>query len=294
MAINIDHNNFISFNSNLSHNVKQMASKLRGAVTEVSEGGERFTRDKLTSPVDVPDVVASQHADTVVSDISHNRRSGFPVDFVHTVMLDSEDKLRLLADPTSEYCTEVAAMFNRKIDDIILDTLLGDAYTGKNGTTTLALPSSQQIAHGSAALTVAKLQSARKILAQAHVDFDRDKMNLVVNASGMEDLQSASELKSTDFVAYQSVQSGQVPMVMGFKVMEAERITSYTGASAASTNRPAIVFSKDAVILNMVKDIYGEVVKNPSKNNNWQITYKMTVAALRLHDEKVVDIRFQE
>lgn len=294
MTINIDHNFYAHFNANLAHNVKQMSSKLRGAVMEVSEGGERFTRDKLTSPVDVPDVVASRHANTVVSDISHNRRSGFPVDFVHTVMLDEEDKLRLLADPTSAYNTEVAAMFNRKIDDIIIEALLGNAYTGKNGTTTLALPAAQQITHDTVGLTAAKLRTARQTLMAGNVDLDRERMTLVTSSKGYEDLLNETDLKSTDFVNFQSTADGRVPRVLGFDIMNCERLTSYTGTSAATTNRPAIIFSKDAVILNVMKDISGEVVKNPERNNNWQITYKMTVAALRLHDEKVIDVRYQE
>ena len=53
------------------------------------------------------------------------------------------------------------------MDDSIIAALGGTASTGKDGSTSTALPSAQKIVHGSAGLTIAKLVSAKRYLTKA-------------------------------------------------------------------------------------------------------------------------------
>ena len=50
------------------------------------------------------------------------------------------------------------------MDDEIISALIGSANTGKTGSTSVALPAAQKIAHGSAGLTIAKLVEAKQKL----------------------------------------------------------------------------------------------------------------------------------
>ena len=52
----------------------------------------------------------------------------------------------------------------RAMDDAIIDAASGNAFGGVAGGTTVALPSGQKIAHGSAGLSVTKLIEAKEIL----------------------------------------------------------------------------------------------------------------------------------
>ena len=50
----------------------------------------------------------------------------------------------------------------RAMDDAIISAATGNALGGVSGGTTIALPSAQKVAHGSAGLTLAKLLDAKR------------------------------------------------------------------------------------------------------------------------------------
>jgi hypothetical protein len=273
---------------------KQLSSKLRQSVTEKATKGKDYNVERLDNPNATLAVVSSRHADTSISDLDHSRRVAFAKSYARAYMIDDEDKVRMLADPTSEYVQEIAGEFNRTIDDVIIEAFLGNANSGETGSTTVALPAGQQIAHSTAGLTLAKLKQARKILLSNNVDLDRDTAFVATNAAGWEDLLTDTGLVSRDFVSTLPNETGELPQIAGFKIIHCERLSSYAGTSAASTNRPAIVFTKKALHLAMGQNMKLSVKERADKNDNVQILLKATFGAVRVHDEKVVDVRFQE
>lgn len=294
MTINIDHNFVRQFGDTFEQVANQYSSKLRMAVQEIRVRGKDFTIERLSNPNDTLPVVASRHADTSISDLDHSRRTGFLTSYARAYMIDEEDKVRMLLDPSSDYVGQMAGEFNRTIDDRIIEAALGDAASGETGGTTVALPAGQKIAHGSAALTLDKCKTAMKILMANNVDRDREDLYLAVNAEGYNDLVSDSGMTSIDNVDFKSAMDAKVPVVAGFKVIHAERLSDYTGTSAASTNRPAIAFAKSGLRLGMGMDKNIRVRDELLKNGNVVALIKTSFGATRAHDEKVVDIRFQE
>jgi len=91
-------------------------------------------------------------------------------DYEWADLIDDQDKVRMLADPTSTYAMAAAAGMGRAMDDVIITAAIGSSSTGSSGSTSTALPSGQKIVHGSAGLTIAKLINAKKILDQNNVD----------------------------------------------------------------------------------------------------------------------------
>jgi hypothetical protein len=294
MAINIDHSFVRQFGDNLELTSRQMGSKLRAGVTEKKVRGKDFTVERLTDANDTLSVVTSRHADTSISDMTHSRRTGFLYSYVRSVMLDDEDKIRMLIDPTSDYVKQLAGELNRTVDDRIIEATLGNAAAGETGGTTVALPAAQQIAAGGTGLTVAKLKQARKILMASDVDIEREGIILATNAAGWEDLASETGLNQFDFYNFRPNIDGQVPMAVGFQIVHAERLTSYTGTSASSSSRPALVICKSALHLGVSMDQLVDVSREPLKNLNYLITLKTAFGATRVHDDKVIDIRFAE
>lgn len=298
MAINIDNSFIRQFGDNIEHVSQQMGSKLRGAVMEMRVKGKDFTIERLQNPNDTLSVINSRHADTVISDLTHSRRVGFMTPFARSYMIDDEDKVRLLLDPTSSYVEQIAGEMNRTIDDKIIAAMMGNAYAGENGATTVALPAAQHIAAGGTGLTLAKAKQALKILMANHVDIDREDLYLATNAAGMEDLIGDSGLISRDFVPYQPNVDGKVLMVAGFKVIHVERLSTYNGeyttTAPSSSSRPALAFAKSGVRMGVAIDKILDVSREPLKNLNHLITLKTYFGCVRAHDEKVVDIRFVE
>lgn len=299
MTINIDHNFIRQFGDNFEAVSQQMKSALRQAVRELRVRGKDFTIERLFDPNDELSIITSRHADTVISDLEHSRRVGFVKQYIRSYMVDDEDKVKMLLDPTSDYLRQLAGEMNRTMDLRIIEAALGVAASGETGSTPVDLPLAQVIVHGSTGLTLAKAKQARKILMAADVDVDREKLFLATNAEGYHDLMSDSGLVSIDFSQYKPNMDGKVGPVAGFNVIHCEKLSDFAttttnGGAAASTNRPAIAFAQDAIRLGVSMDAMVDVSREPLKQLNHIITLKTGFGATRAHDEKVVDIRFQE
>lgn len=297
MSINIDNNFVTNFGDTFELVSQQQMSKLRSCAREKKIVGEAMTIEKLFNPNDTLAPVNSRHADLEISDMSHSRRISYVHDYARGYMIDTEDKVRMLIDPTSSYIEEITGEYNRTIDDALIEALLGSSYNGKTGSTVTALPAAQAIAHGSAGLTLAKVKQAYKILLKGHVDPDREDLILVVNAEGYEDLMNDAGLINIQNVPFRPNYDAKVPQVAGFKVLCCERLNNYVGAgagtTASSSNRPAIAFASSALRLGTA-NFEKAITKETLKSLNWVIAMKTSFAVARSHDEKVVDIRFQE
>ncbi len=86
------------------------------------------------------------------------------VDYEYADLIDKQDQVRTLIDPTSSYAQAAAFALGRSMDDEIISAVSGNAFSGETGSTTVALPSAQKITEsGTDGLTLAKLRSAKEI-----------------------------------------------------------------------------------------------------------------------------------
>jgi len=156
------------FSANIALLSQQTASKLRKAVRVESVTGEKAFFDQVGSAAAVKKT--SRHADTPLVTTPHSRRMATMTDYIWADLIDDQDKLRMLADPTSTYAQAASSALGRAMDDEIITAAIGTAKTGASGSTSTTLPAGQKVAHGSAGLTIAKLISAKKILDANDVD----------------------------------------------------------------------------------------------------------------------------
>lgn len=119
-------------------------------------------------------------------------------DYEYADLIDDQDRVRLLIDPTSTYGRAAAAAMGRAMDDEIIAAALGTSLTGKDGSTSTALPSGQKIVHGSAGLTIAKLVSAKELLDAASVDPSIPR-HIIVSPKQVSDLLNNTTVTSSDF-----------------------------------------------------------------------------------------------
>ena len=86
-------------------------------------------------------------------------------DYEWADLIDQQDRVRTLIDPTSSYALAAAYALGRSMDDEIIASVSGNAFGGETGSTTIALPAGQKITEsGTAGLTIAKLRSAKELL----------------------------------------------------------------------------------------------------------------------------------
>ena len=138
MSVQIDTAFVNQFSSNVQMLSQQMGSLLRSAVDVETVNGEKAFFDQVGSAAAV--LRTSRHADTPIVDTPHSRRQVTLSDYEYGDLVDDQDKVRLLIDPTSSYARAAAAAMGRAMDDVIISAFYGDAKTGKDGSTTTAFP----------------------------------------------------------------------------------------------------------------------------------------------------------
>ncbi len=87
------------FSSNIQMLSQQMGSLLRNAVDVETVNGEKAFFDQVGSAAAV--LRTTRHADTPLVDTPHSRRMVTMSDYEYADLIDDQDKVRLLVDPTS-------------------------------------------------------------------------------------------------------------------------------------------------------------------------------------------------
>ena len=116
------------YSANVQMLSQQMGSRLRDAVRVESIVGKNAFMDQIG--VATAQLRTSRHADTPQLDTPHARRRLSLADYEYADLIDDEDKVRMLIDPTSSYAQAAAAAMGRAMDDVIITAALGTASSG--------------------------------------------------------------------------------------------------------------------------------------------------------------------
>jgi hypothetical protein len=184
------------FSANVQLLSQQRGSILRGGVDEESVTGEKAFFDQVGQAAAVKRT--TRHGDTPMVETPHSRRMVTMDQYEWADLIDDADKVKMLIDPTSTYAQAAAAAMGRAMDDAIIEAATGTAKTGKTGATSTSLPSGNQIASGSADLTLAKLIQAKKILDSNSVDPSIPR-HIAVSPDQIEALLNSTTVTSSDF-----------------------------------------------------------------------------------------------
>jgi len=278
------------YSANVQMLAQQMGSRLREAVDVETVTGKHAYFDQVGSTS--AQIRSSRHADTPQIDTPHSRRRVSLADYEWADLIDDQDKVRMLIDPTSSYAKAAAAAMGRSMDDVIITALGGTAYTGETGSTSTALPSTQKFAtsNQSDGLTIAKLLDAKKKLDLKDVDPSL-KRYVVCGATQISDLLATTEVKNSDYNTVKALAMGQVDSFLGFKFIMSNRLN----LDATNTDdRLVFAFTEDAVKLAIGKDITARISERDDKSYATQVYYCMSIGATRMEEEKVVQIPCDE
>ena len=275
------------YSTNVGLLLQQRGSKLRDCVSIGSYTGKAAKAVEQIGSV-TAQARTSRHSDTPLISTPHDARWVFPTDYEWADLIDDQDKLRMLIDPTSPYAINGAYALGRAIDQLIIDAALGTAKTGENGTTNTSFATaSQQVTVGGTpvGLTVAKLRSAKKILMANEVDVEQDPLYIAVTAKQLDDLLGTTEVTSSDYNTVKALVQGQVDTFMGFKFIHTELL----GVNGSS-HRRVIAWAKSGLHLGMWNDINSKIDQRADKSYSTQVYVKGTFGATRTEEKKVVEI----
>lgn len=266
---------------------QQKKSRLRNAVMlKLDARGEETFMDQVDS-IDAVDIT-SRYQTTPVHEPSHARRRVSLIGSVVNPVLDPNDKVKMITDPTSSYVMIGSAAMGRKIDDRIIAAATGTAYTGKTGTTAVTLPATQKVAHGGTGLTVAKWLSGIEILNGNDVDEEEPKF-LIISAKQLTNLLNSTEIKSTDYNSVKALVRGEVDTYLGCKVIRSERL-----GTDSNGDRQVLLYTQTGLGLAISEEVVARIDERPDLNYAKQVYFRMHIGATRLEEEKVVEMACNE
>jgi hypothetical protein len=271
------------FSSNVQMLSQQMGSLLRNAVDVETVNGEKAFFDQVGSAAAV--LRTSRHADTPLIDTPHSRRMVTMSDFEYADLIDDQDKVRLLVDPTSTYSRAAAAAMGRAMDDVIISAALGTALTGKDGgTSTSFATATNQIAAGATGLTLAKLIQAKEILDAGDVDPSIPRY-IAVSPKQITNLLNSTTVTSSDFNTVKALAMGEINSFVGFNFI----VTNRLGVDGSAARR-VIAFAMDGIKLAVGREPTARIDERADKSYATQIYYAMTLGATRMEEKKVVEV----
>lgn len=272
---------------------QQKGSKLRGTVLEESITGKQAFWDQVGATA--ARRRTTRHSDTPRMETPHARRRCSLEDFDWADLIDQEDKVRLLVDPTSSYSLSASNAMGRSIDEVIIDAMGGTAYTGETGGTSTALPSAQKIVQGSAGMSLAKLLAAKEILDGN--DVDTEGRHIAMTSGQITDMLNTTEVKSSDYNTIKALVQGDINQFLGFTFhnvnglrIDGTKILPLDGSS----DRLVYAWQRDCVKLGLGKTPTARITERADKNYATQVFYSMSIGATRMQEVGVVQIACDE
>lgn len=269
------------FSANVQLLSQQTGSILRGAVSEEAVTGEKAFFDQVGAAAAVKRT--SRHQDTPMVETPHSRRMVTMDSYEWADLIDDADKVKMLIDPTSTYARAAAAAMGRAMDDAIIEAATGTAKTGKSGATSTSLPSANQIAAGSADLTLAKLIEAKKILDLNSVDPSIPR-HIAVGPDQIEALLNSTTVTSSDFNTIKALVQGEINTFLGFQFHVSTRLAK------SGNNRTCFAWAEDGIKLAVGKDVMSRIDERSDKSYSTQVYYCATFGSTRMEEDKVVSI----
>lgn len=274
------------FRANIDLLSQQKDSRFMGKVRMESQVGESGFYEQVGETA--AQERTSRHSDTPRVDTPHARRRVTLRTFEWADLIDKADKVRMLIDPTSTYAKSAMMAMNRSRDDIIIEAALGDASTGKTGSTTVVLPTEQKIVVNTSGLTLAKLRIASEILNANDVDPDIRRY-MVITAKQLTDLLEDDKLTSSDFNTVKALVNGDINEYMGFTFLRSERLTEDVNG-----DRQVIAWAEDGILLAQSVQTVTRITERGDKSYSVQVFRSEDFGATRMEEDKVVEIACAE
>jgi hypothetical protein len=293
MSFNVTTHFVQQYTTNVQLLLQQKGSKLRNTVTVGSYTGKAAKAIEQVGPVTAQKRTI-RHGDTPLISTPADARWVFPVDYEWADLIDDQDKLRMLIDPTSSYAQNGAYALGRAMDDEIIAAFFGVSKTGENGSTNTSFGVGQDVAvatgsTGATGLNISKLREAKKILMENEVDVDTDPLFCIITAEQHDDLLNEAQAISLDYNTRPVLVDGKMTAFMGFNFIHTERLPV-----DGSSYRRVPAFAKSGMHMGLFNDISTMISERADKGYSTQVYVKGTFGATRTEEGKVVEIKCAE
>jgi|SRR6478736_6221813 hypothetical protein len=289
------------FTDNIRATIARAGGLVFPYVAHGSYSGERVQVVNFIGPVEfiIRDTV---YSDTKLTELEHTSRWISGQEYDVAVLIDRLDTLKMIYDPTSPYVERFRQAHERRRDQIVVDAFFADAKAGKDANVTMSYKAANTVAVGSTGFTVAKLRSLRKLMKKRNLDLRSIKPGILINAEGIDDLlgdtnaAGVGTTTSSDYAAIKALVDGEINYFMGFNLIPYEdyngRGIPYVAGSTTVRHSPCWV--PDGMQYGTWQDLTITISNRPDKNNIKQIHATFTAGAVRLEEDKVFALDWDE
>lgn len=304
------------FADNFRDVVQQKDSRLMKTV-QVERGLQGIGKQiQFVRPTSSSETTGQRFRKTVINELDVDGRWYFPREFDTTTGESKFDEKKLA--PTimgnGKHIVAHQRAFHLDCDKVIMGAIVGDAYTGKNGTTLTPLGAGQTVpvdfvhtgADTDSGLTIPKLIEAIRILSAAEAWNEEvaamgEKLWCVIDATEearlrqQANLASGDRLFSTDFGGIPVYDSnGFLSRWGALNFVMYNNLTTDTVVGAANTDtvsaRIVPVYTSSAVEFGIWQDIVSTVDRRADLSNALQFLSQYSIGGGREQEQKVVRI----
>ena len=274
MATQISNAFIKQFESEVHMAYQRMGSKLKNTVRQTNNvQGNQARFQKVGTGVAS---TKSRHGEVPTMEITHSTVDVTLSDFYAADMVDKLDELKTNIDERQVLAQSAASALGRKVDQLIIDVL--DAGSNSNN-----------VAHGSAALTLAKALTVYEAFGEADVPDDGQRY-FVVSPAGWADLLQIDQFSRAEYVG-----EGELPYAGG---MTAKRWLgflwfTFSGLSVSGSTRDCHAYHSSAVGMASAQDITTEMNYLPEKVSNL-ITSYFSAGAVMIDNNGAIECQITE
>lgn len=292
------------YSSNIYMLSQQKGSKLRPYVRQESIKGKSKAFDRIGKQTARDKT--TRHEDSPQMDTPHSRRWCYLADKDVGDLIDDLDKIRILNEPTSEYVMAFMWALGRKMDSVIISAFAASVVTGEEHDGTAAHPNSQKYAANDGTsfsnLNVRTLIATKSLFGQADVD-ENIPLHIVVTQKQLDALLGDDQVTSADYNVVKALVKGEINSYMGFTFHRTQLLTNQVAALSASQSTGAVgsgdsligkrrcyAWAQDGMILGVGKDITARISERADKCFSVYAYACMAIGAVRMEEEKVVEV----
>lgn len=273
---------------------QQMTAKVAPLFMSMTATGKAATVVDQIDAIEA-DERTTRYDDIVPGDPAQTRPWVFPRSFDKAVFLDTIDKLRMNANPQSEYVQAVVAAINRKQDDEAIRALYADRLLGENGTTTESFLAAMQVGVSiggtTSGLNVEKLQNAIQIIEEQDVDLDMEQLFCVISPKQKRNLMNEIEVTSGDFFKGQVMSTRNVSGFLSINFVVSNRLP----IDGSSYRRVPIFTKKAMAFCSWDGGLKTDVTQRKDKRGlPWQVYAEGHFGAVRRDNDRLVEIKCAE
>lgn len=268
--------------------LEQKESKLLSTVTNIgSVTGTSWSLNEMGTLGDEFNTL-TRFGETQYTDASFASRLGTLNDFPNFTRLAIQDLYKLKAQPQDQLLQRLHSKWNRKVDKVVYNALLGTVArkeVGADTYTNVDLPATQILGDATAPITKQLLIDIRTKFMENECEED---IYVTYNADLLNTLLADTTLTSADYLAGQMLQRGEISNFLGFNWVHYEGIRSADGLSATG-----VAYTKSAVEVatNSISPL--KIVEVETANRFHSIGHVEAIGAVRSDEKKVVAFKFK-